>query len=184
MACTVNTGRTTGVCKNVVGGIRNLFIWSYDRDFGDNCIESGGQINLISGMGFGDTITVYPWGVNGMGGSFTETSNTSADTGQTFYEQTITAKFPKLSGTDDLEFRKMTQGRVHVLVETYQMPGTFYVFGRNFGMIPTVNKVSGASMGDFQGYEVTFNATERDQFLKIDGSLFDVSTQTTPTDLL
>jgi|SRR5210317_497375 len=161
MACDLTLGRKEP-CKDVVGGIKNLYFVNYG-DLGTVTITddvSGESITNITGY-TGDVagdLTCYKYEVKG-NSSLEQTVNSSRENGTTFYEQTLNLTLKKLSKLDNKQLKLMAYGRPHVAVEDYN--GNFMMVGLEHGAdVSGGTVVTGAAMGDLSGYTLTLTGME------------------------
>jgi hypothetical protein len=161
MACDLTLGRKEP-CKDVVGGIKNLYFVNYG-DLGTVSITddvSGESITNITGY-TGDVagdLTCYKYEVKG-NSSLEQTVNSSRENGTTFYEQTLNLTLKKLSKLDNKQLKLMAYGRPHVAVEDYN--GNFMMVGLEHGAdVSGGTVVTGAAMGDLSGYTLTLTGME------------------------
>ena len=150
MACDLTKGRKVP-CKDVIGGlVRAWFV-----DFGDlgTVTESADQITDMSG-----TFTAFQYDLHGVN-SFEQSITSSRENGTTFFEQSISLQFPKLSKEDNAELKLMAFNRPHICIEDRN--GNFMQFGLVHGCEVTGGSiVSGTAFGDLSGYTLTFTAQE------------------------
>lgn len=161
MACDLTLGRKEP-CKDVVGGIKNLYFVNYG-DLGTVSITddvSGESITNITGY-TGDVagdLTCYKYEVKG-NSSLEQTVNSSRENGTTFYEQTLNLTLKKLSKLDNKQLKLMAYGRPHVVVEDYN--SNFMMVGLEHGAdVSGGTVVTGAAMGDLSGYTLTLTGME------------------------
>jgi hypothetical protein len=161
MACDLTLGRKEP-CKDVVGGIKNLYFVNYG-DLGTVSITDDATGEFISNItGYtGDTagdLTCYKYEVKG-NSSLEQTVNSSRENGTTFYEQTLNLTLKKLSKLDNKQLKLMAYGRPHVAVEDYN--GNFMMVGLEHGAdVSGGTVVTGAAMGDLSGYTLTLTGME------------------------
>lgn len=150
MACDLTRGRKVP-CKDVIGGlVRAWFV-----DFGDlgTVTETADEITDLSG-----TFTAYQYDLHGAN-SFEQTITSSRENGTTFFEQSISLQFPKLSKEDNAELKLLSYGRPHICIET--RAGDVMQFGLVHGCEVTGGTIaSGSAFGDLSGYTLTFTAQE------------------------
>ena len=161
MACDLTLGRKEP-CKDVVGGIKNLYFVNYG-DLGTVSITddvSGESITNITGY-TGDVagdLTCYKYEVKG-NSSLEQTVNSSRENGTTFYEQTLNLTLHKLTKEDNKELKLMAYGRPHVVVEDYNK--NLMIMGLENGAdVSGGTIVTGAAMGDLSGYTLTLSGME------------------------
>ena len=75
------------------------------------------------------------------------------------------------------QLKLLAYGRPLVVVEDYN--GNFRMAGFENGAEVVVNTASGAAMGDLNGYNITFTATEREPASFIDPTIIGDTTNTT-----
>ena len=108
---------------------------------------------------FGGTPTWFKFDVKGTS-SFEQTITSSRDNGTTFYEQTLTLNFKKLSKQTHNEVKLLAYARPHVIVEDNN--GNKFMMGLEYGAEVTGGSIAtGAAMGDMSGYSLTFGAQEK-----------------------
>ena len=150
MACDLTIGRKVP-CKDVAGGIKAV----YFTDFGDMGTLSISNDNLVDATG---TFTAFKYELKG-NSSLETTVNASRENGTVFYEQTLNLTLTKLTKEDNQELKLLAFGRPHVAVETYN--GNFWFCGRENGMdVSGGTIVTGAGMGDLNGYTLTLTGQE------------------------
>ena len=150
MACDLTKGRKVP-CKDVVGGL--VRAWFCDFGTLGTVTESADQITDMTG-----TIALFQYDLHGTN-SFEQTITSSRENGTTFFEQSISLQFPKLSKEDNAELKLMAFNRPHICIEDRN--GNFMQFGLVHGCEVTGGTiVSGAAFGDLSGYTLTFTAQE------------------------
>tara|TARA_R100001440_G_scaffold74567_1_gene100210 strand:- start:3320 stop:3868 length:549 start_codon:yes stop_codon:yes gene_type:complete len=150
MACDLTKGRKVP-CKDVIGGlVRAWFV-----DFGDlgTVTETSDEITDMTG-----TFTAFQYDLHGAN-SFEQSITSSRENGTTFFEQSISLQFSKLSKEDNAELKLMAFNRPHLCLEDRN--GNFMQFGLVHGCEVTGGTiVSGSAFGDLSGYTLTFTAQE------------------------
>lgn len=91
--------------------------------------------------------------------NFEQSLTSSRDNGTTYAEQTLTLSLKGQNASTHKEIKLLAYGRPHIIVEDNN--GDFWVVGEEFGAELTATASSGAAMGDKNGYELTFVASER-----------------------
>ncbi len=152
MACDLTLGRKEP-CKDVVGGIKNI----YFVDFGDLTLTfDATDTDVIESVG--TTVANYKYEVKG-NSSLEQTVNSSRENGTTFYEQTLNLTLHKLTKEDNKELKLMAYGRPHVVVEDYNK--NLMIMGLEHGAdVSGGTVVTGAAMGDLSGYTLTLTGME------------------------
>ena len=154
MACTLTKGRNEP-CKDVVGGITAVYFADFDT-LGAITYDATDTDVIDS---FGGTPTWFKFDVKGTS-SFEQTVTSSRENGTTFYEQTLTLNFKKLSKQTHNEVKLLAYARPHVIVEDNN--GNKFMMGLEYGAEVTGGSIAtGAAMGDMSGYSLTFGAQEK-----------------------
>ena len=154
MACTLTKGRNEP-CKDVVGGITAVYFADFDT-LGAITYDATDTDVIDS---FGGTPTWFKFDVKGTS-SFEQTITSSRENGTTFYEQTLTLNFKKLSKQTHNEVKLLAYARPHVIVEDNN--GNKFMMGLEYGAEVTGGSIAtGAAMGDMSGYSLTFGAQEK-----------------------
>ena len=157
MACDLIKGYSLG-CRDGVGGLVTLWFAQYDE--ATLTLASGEVTDLEMGSAHlhGYTMT------RGLG-SISEAITGSTENGTVFYTQTATLKFNKLAKEYQNELRLIAQQRLVVFAELNELNDagvrTVMALGAHNGCeLSTGTGVSGTALGDFNGYEWTFEAQE------------------------
>jgi hypothetical protein len=91
--------------------------------------------------------------------SFETTINSSRDNGTTFFQQTLTIQLKRQDVTTHKNVKLLAYGRPRIVVRT--MTDQFFLMGLTQGADVTAGTVSsGSALGDFNGYNLTFEAME------------------------
>lgn len=153
MSCLLTSGRTEP-CKNSVGGLKAVYFIDYGT-LGDVSYVSStsAEIDTVSG-----TPTAYKYDLKGTS-SFEQTITSSRENGTTFYDQTLNLTFKKLDKETNDEIALIAVARPHVVVEDNN--GNLFLAGLEHGAdVNGGTIVTGAAMGDLNGYTLTLNAQE------------------------
>jgi hypothetical protein len=154
MACILTKGRNEP-CKDVVGGITAVYFADFDT-LGAITYDATDTDVIDS---FGGTPTWFKFEVKGTS-SFEQTITSSRDNGTTFFDQTLTLNFKKLSKQTHNEVKLLAYARPHVIIEDNN--GNKFMMGLEYGAEVTGGTIAtGAAMGDMSGYTLTFNAQEK-----------------------
>ncbi len=154
MACALTKGRNEP-CKDVVGGITAV----YFADFGTlgaigYDLTDTDVIDTIGG-----TPEWFKFEVKG-NSSFEQTITSSRENGTTFFDQTLSLTFKKMSKQTHNELKLISYARPHVVVEDNN--GNKFMMGLEYGAeVNGGTIVTGAAMGDLSGYTLTMNAQEK-----------------------
>lgn len=169
MACEVTAGRLEP-CKTV-GGLKNIFLIPFETGIFSDATKS-----LVGSVtGFTTSRTAFKWEVRGAN-TFDETGESSKENGTTFY--TIAGTI-QIKAQDELareELDAISKGLHVVMTEGYD--GKYKIYGLEDGCEISISTASGASMGDFNGYNLTVsgNGTELARFVDMPATNLTIST--------
>tara|TARA_R110002020_G_scaffold100632_3_gene237770 strand:+ start:46 stop:606 length:561 start_codon:yes stop_codon:yes gene_type:complete len=152
MACNLTLGRKEP-CKDVVGGIKNIYIVNYG---GIVPVYDGTDTDVIQSVG--SSVANLNYEIKG-NSSFEQTVNASRENGTVFYEQTLNLTLHKLTKEDNKELKLMAYGRPHIVVEDYNK--NLFIMGLENGAdVSGGTVVTGGAMGDLSGYTLVLTAHE------------------------
>ena len=163
MSCDIANGRLEA-CKDGVSGLDAIYFINYG-EFNPDATTLGGDVLYSTSAGYEDTIsdianvtTIYKYELKGAN-SFEQTIQTSRDNGTTFFEQVLTVQLKKQDAITHKTVKLLSYGRPHIIVRT--KGNQFFIAGLQRGCDVTAGTVSsGAQMGDFNGYNLTFTGME------------------------
>ena len=154
MSCAITSGFALD-CREVVGGIKNLYIAPLSSVTTVSANASG-YVTAITKSGLFYKYELMPRGAN----SFTQNIQADPATGSVAYEPTINVVFSKLSQGNANKFDLLAKNRVAIIVETKD--GSFFLAGQANGMeVNGGTAASGAAMNEFMGYNLTFSGMEK-----------------------
>ena len=164
MACEITAGRIEQ-CKDSVSGLKSIFIINYEKLNADSAVynttDAGKEDELKSWMPV-DTTTalhLYKFELKSTSNSFTTQINSSRDNGTTFFTQTLVAALKRQDVVTTKNVKLLAYGRPRIVVRT--MTDQFFLMGLDQGADVSAGEISsGAALGDFNGYSLTFTAEE------------------------
>jgi len=164
MACDISNGRIEQ-CKDSVSGLRAIYIINYDK------LNSDAAVYLTSPVGSEDVLDtwipidtttalhLYKYELKSNSNSFIQTINSSRDAGTTFFTQTLVANLKRQDAATTKTVKLLSYGRPRIVVRT--MTDQFFLVGLDQGADVSAGEISsGAALGDFNGYSLTFTAEE------------------------
>jgi hypothetical protein len=155
MACDITAGRLEP-CKNTIGGLKNVYFINYAGEAPFTILN--GEVTAI------DTITVtaaYKYELRADGNTFEEAFASDKNTGVTLFTQSLNLVLKKQDTQTHNEVRLLANGRPQVVVEDRN--GNFMLAGLSEGMDVTGGSiVTGGAKADFNGYNLTFTAEEKE----------------------
>lgn len=150
MSCNLTSGRIVP-CKNKSGSIKTV----YFADFGTlgAITESAGLISAIAG-----SPTFFQFDVRGTS-NLDSVVTSSRENGTTFYTQTLTLQLQYYDRATSEQIKLLAVGRPHIVV--VDADDNHLLVGKiNGAELTTGNFTVGANMGDFNGFNLTFEALE------------------------
>jgi hypothetical protein len=150
MSCNLTSGRVVP-CRNKSGSIKRV----YFADFGTlgAITESAGNITALAG-----TPVFFQFDVRGTSNLDTVVTS-SRENGTTFYTQTLTLQLQYYDRATSEQIKLLAVGRPHIVV--VDADDNHMVVGKiNGAELTTGNFTVGANMGDFNGFNLTFEALE------------------------
>jgi len=157
MSCDIANGRLEA-CKDAVSGIDAIYIINYGIQYPDDVTFSvvAGEEDVITAVaGISDLYKFELKGAN----SFEQTIQSSRDNGTTFFEQVIVAQLKRQDIAAHKTVKLLSYGRPHIVVRDRNL--NFFLAGLERGCDVTAGTFStGAALGDFSGYNLTFTGME------------------------
>jgi hypothetical protein len=156
--CDITNGRIEQ-CKDSVSGLKAIYFINYD-DLDASAVTYVGSTDEISDWTpvSAGALQLYKYELKGAN-SFETTINSSRDNGTTFFQQTLTIQLKRQDPTTHKNVKLLAYGRPRIVVRT--MTDQFFLMGLTQGADVTAGTVSsGSALGDFNGYNLTFEAME------------------------
>ena len=157
--CELTKGRGLGGCLTTVGGVKAIYLCEFGPAVTD-CSANDSLMDVFTGI-----TDVYRYSMRRGAGSLAETVNASAESGTCFFTPVTTAKLGKLTVQDQNELKLIVQNTLLVFVELNETHANgnnmIFATGTDNGcVISGGTNSAGAAMGDFNGYEWTFEANQ------------------------
>ncbi|MDG3582051.1 hypothetical protein [Galbibacter pacificus] len=153
MACLITAGRTEP-CKDSLGGIRAAYFINYVED--PFTITDGEAIAINV-----DVTEAFKYELRADGNNFAQNKVSDRNTGTNVNTQTLTLALKQLDKETSLQVDLMSKGRPIIVIEDYN--GNFQAAGISEGMDLTGTDInSGGAKTDFNGYNLTLTAMEKD----------------------
>jgi len=176
MSCDISNGRLEA-CKSSTSGIKACYIINYDKLNSDSVTyltTPVGEEDVIDTWTPIDTTTplnLYKFELKSNSNSFTQAINSSRDNGTTFMTQTLVINLKKQDAVTTKNVKLLAYGRPRIVVRS--MTDQFFLVGIDQGADVSAGEIStGAALGDFNGYSLTFTAEE-----EIPANFIDCSTE-------
>jgi len=178
MACDISNGRIEE-CKSSVSGIKAIYIINYDKLNSDSVVYNTGvtghedEIDTWSPIDTATAMNLYKFELKSTQNSFTTAINSSRDNGTTFFTQTLVANLKKQDVVTTKSVKLLSYGRPRIVIRS--MTDDFFLMGLDQGADVSAGEIStGAALGDFNGYSLTFTAEE-----ELPANFIDCSDETT-----
>ena len=177
MSCDITAGRIEQ-CKDSVSGLKAIYVINYDKLNSDAVTYSvtAGEEDVIDTWVPIDTVTamnLYKFELKSTTNSFTTAIESSRDNGTTFFSQTLVAALKRQDAVTTKNVKLLAYGRPRIVVRT--MTDQFFLMGLDQGADVSAGEISsGAALGDFNGYSLTFLAQE-----EMPANFIDCSNETT-----
>jgi len=158
MSCDITNGRVEE-CKDSVSGLKAIYFANFDDLSTDTIDYSDTNVDVIDGWHPTAAINLFKYELKSNENSFTTQIQTSRDNGTTFFEQTLAISLKKQDQAMHKNIKLLAYGRPRIIVQT--MTDQFFLMGLAQGCDTTAGEISsGAALGDFNGYKLTFVASE------------------------
>ena len=147
MACSLSLTGRQYPCAKAVGGLKKIYFSAF--------VDGGLTVT-------GGAVDGTWYGYELRGASSVETSiNGSRENNSIFYTQTVSLQLPLLDAATQDEIKLLAAARPHIVVEDHN--GQQMVIGLENGADLTGGTLAtGANMGDYSGFTLTFEALEKE----------------------
>jgi len=158
MSCDITNGRVEE-CKSSVSGLKAIYFANFDDLSTDNIAYDSSNADVIDTWQPATAIDLFKYELKSNENSFITAIQTSRDNGTTFFEQTLQISLKKQDIAMHKNIKLLAYGRPRIIVRT--MTDQFFLMGLAQGCDTTAGEVSsGSDMGSFNGYKLTFVASE------------------------
>ncbi len=164
MSCDIISGRIEE-CKSSVSWLKSIYLINYESLNSDDAtydtVTANHEDELISWtpVDTASALTLYKFELKSTTNSFVTAINSSRDNGTTFFEQTLVAALKRQDVVTHKNVKLLAYGRPRIVVRS--MTDQFFLMGLDQGADVSAGEVSsGAALGDFNGYSLTFTAME------------------------
>jgi hypothetical protein len=198
MPCKITKSKTQIACKDVVSGIRNIYLINYDDAYPTAASEpfiTTPNTQIIASLDAGIFVPIVPgvppalstgkvfqYAVKNTGDSFQQTIASSRDTGTTSFTQVLTFILTRLSAEMEYELKVMAWGRPILIAELNT--GQFIMIGKNNGAEITGTSGVGGAIDSLNGYTMTATGTERSPIFYLSEEARDTLLAAINTDLI
>lgn len=178
MACDISNGRIEQ-CKDSVSGLKAIYIINYDKlnsdsvDYLTTPVGSEDVIDTWTPIDTATAMNLYKFELKSNSNSFVQAIEPSRDNGTTFFTQTLVANLKRQDAATTKTVKLLSYGRPRIVVRS--MTNQFFLMGLDQGADVSAGEIStGAALGDFNGYSLTFTAQE-----ELPANFIDCSDETT-----
>jgi hypothetical protein len=178
MSCDITSGRIEQ-CKDSVSGLKAMYLINYDKLNSDAVVYNTGvtghedEIDTWVPIDTATALTLYKFELKSTTNSFTTAIESSRDNGTTFFTQTLVAALKRQDVVTHKNVKLLAYGRPRIVIRT--MTDQFFLMGLDQGADVSAGEVSsGAALGDFNGYSLTFTGME-----ELPANFIDCSDETT-----
>ena len=148
-----------------MSGLKSIYLINYESLNSDDAtydtVTANHEDELISWtpVDTASALTLYKFELKSTTNSFVTAINSSRDNGTTFFEQTLVAALKRQDVVTHKNVKLLAYGRPRIVVRS--MTDQFFLMGLDQGADVSAGEVStGAALGDFNGYSLTFTAME------------------------
>ena len=158
MSCDITNGRIEQ-CKDSVSGLKAIYFANFDDLDSDNVVYDVTNGDVIDTWQPAAPLSLYKYELKSTTNSFTTAIESSRDNGTTFFTQTLVAALKRQDFATHKNVKLLAYGRPRIIVRT--MTDQFFLMGLDQGADVSAGEISsGAALGDFNGYSLTFTAME------------------------
>ena len=158
MSCDITNGRVEE-CKDSVSGLKAIYFANFDDLSTDAIVYDATNTDTIDSWVPAAQLSLFKYELKSNENSFTTAIQTSRDNGTTFFESTLQISLKKLDQAMHKNIKLLAFGRPRIIVRT--MTDQFFLMGLAQGADAEAGEVSsGAALGDFSGYKLTFISRE------------------------
>ena len=160
-----------------MSGLKSIYLINFEDLNSDDAtydtVTANHEDELISWtpVNTASALTLYKFELKSTTNSFVTAINSSRDNGTTFFEQTLVAALKRQDFATHKNVKLLAYGRPRIIVRT--MTDQFFLMGLDQGADVSAGEISsGAALGDFNGYSLTFTAME-----ELPANFIDVTTE-------
>lgn len=171
MSCDITHGRVEE-CKDSVSGLKAIYIINFDDLNEDNAtFDTGtpGEEDQLVTWTPASALSMYKYELKSTANALNTTINASRDNGTTFFGQELVVNLKRQDVVTHKQVKLLAYGRPRIIARS--MTDQFFMLGFAQGCDVSAGTIgTGAALGDFNGYQLTFMAEEELPPLFIDCS--------------
>jgi len=173
MSCEISHGRVEE-CKDSVSGLKAIYIINFDDLNEDSAVfdtttDQEDQLDTWTPVDTATALNIYKYELKSTANALNTTINASRDNGTTFFSQELVVNLKRQDVVTHKQVKLLSYGRPRIIARS--MTDQFFLLGFAQGCDVSAGTIgSGAALGDFNGYQLTFTAEEELPPLFIDCS--------------
>ena len=161
MSCDITHGRVEE-CKDSVSGLKAIYIINFDDLNEDTAtFDTGtpGEEDQLVTWTPASALTMYKYELKSTANALNTTINASRDNGTTFFAQELVVNLKRQDVVTHKQVKLLSYGRPRIIARS--MTDQFFMLGFAQGCDVSAGTIgTGAALGDFNGYQLTFMAEE------------------------
>lgn len=163
MACDITHGRIEE-CKDSVSGLKAIYIINFDELNEDSAVfdtttDQEDQLDTWIPVDTVSPLNIYKYELKSTANALNTTINASRDNGTTFFTQELVVNLKRQDVVTHKQVKLLSYGRPRIIARS--MTDQFFLLGFAQGCDVSAGTIgTGAALGDFNGYQLTFTAEE------------------------
>lgn len=163
MSCEISHGRVEE-CKDSVSGLKAIYIINFDdlnEDSAvfDTTLDQEDQLDTWTPVDTATPLNIYKYELKSTANALNTTINASRDNGTTFFTQELVVNLKRQDVVTHKQVKLLSYGRPRIIARS--MTDQFFLLGFAQGCDVSAGTIgTGAALGDFNGYQLTFTAEE------------------------
>ena len=161
--CTL-TAAIAKECKSGKSGLSDL--WMVETNSGDSFTLTG---EVVTAMTLADSRAFFSWKFSKDSAKKDQDIVSNIETGTTTFVHKLALKFYKYETTKRNEIKLAAQSSLMAIVKDHN--GKYWLLGKDRGLdMQPSTSTSGAKIGDFNGFELSFMSEELDAIIEVDAA--------------
>ena len=163
MSCDITHGRVEE-CKDSVSGLKAIYIINFDELNEDSAVfdtttDQEDQLDTWTPVDTVSPLNIYKYELKSTANALNTTINASRDNGTTFFTQELVVNLKRQDVVTHKQVKLLSYGRPRIIARS--MTDQFFLLGFAQGCDVSAGTIgTGAALGDFNGYQLTFTAEE------------------------
>lgn len=164
MSCEISHGRVEE-CKDSVSGLKAIYIINFDDLNEDSAVfdtanaDESDELESWIPVDTSTPLNIYKYELKSTANALNTTINASRDNGTTFFTQELVVNLKRQDVVTHKQVKLLSYGRPRIIARS--MTDQFFLLGFAQGCDVSAGTIgTGAALGDFNGYQLTFTAEE------------------------